>query len=610
MQTGGVNNVTNTLTLNGFGTYELAGGRLNAGTINVNSGASFYFDGGTANFTTLNQTGGIVASGSAASSGNGSGTELVSAFGFILPPSAAGGAPVTLSGATFNQSGGTNNAGALILGQNGGVGIYSLSGGTLTAASELIGSGAGVNISPGLFTQIGASTNSVSGAVTVGEGSYYELQGGGMTAVALEVNSGGTLNQSAGSASVAGNTYNSGTVSITAGTFSTGANFVDTGIIVLEGGTLTANTITVNSGGTFAFNGGAANFSRFNLNEGGTASASGDEVLDIAGQSNSTYTFTQNGGANNVAGALVAGAASGNTGAYLLKAGTLSASSETVGLDGTGTFTQTGGTNTASGLTVGGSGSGTYDLQGGTLNATTITVDSGGNFYFDGGTANYTNFDLTSGTVASGTSSSLASAGFAGSGSEVIAGGVGLKLTFTQTGGTNTTDSLAIGSFSTSGGGVGGVFLPGVYDLKADHGLSATTINVNYDGSFYFDFTPLNVAGVHFGPTFTTFNLVGGTVVAGSPDDLAGASGSQYYGTGSDESFAGPGSLTPPTSLGSLPIVTGGETFNQSGGTNYAGDLTLGAPGGKIISGESPRVFRREQQHLSGNVRRLQPFEG
>ena len=186
--------------------------------------------------------------------------------------------------------------------------------------------------------------------------------------------------------------------------------------------------------------------------------------------------------------------------------------------------------------------------------------------------------------MASGTPSSLASAGFAGSGSEVIAGGVGLKLTFTQTGGTNTTDSLAIGSFSTSGGGVGGVFLPGVYDLKADHGLSATTINVNYDGSFYFDFTPLNVAGVHFGPTFHDFQSRRRDCRRGIAGRSRWSFGLAILWDGIARSFAGPGSLTPPRPVWLFADSHWGrERFNQSGGTNYAGDLTFGVPpGGRV----------------------------
>ena len=68
--------MTNALTLNGFGTYDLRGGTLKAGTITVNGGGNFYFNGGTANYTTFNQTGGIVASGTAASPAGTSAVEI------------------------------------------------------------------------------------------------------------------------------------------------------------------------------------------------------------------------------------------------------------------------------------------------------------------------------------------------------------------------------------------------------------------------------------------------------------------------------------------------------------------------------------------------------
>jgi hypothetical protein len=52
------------------------------------------------------------------------------------------------------------------------------------------------------------------------------LQGGFLTAGALQINSGGTLNQSDGSASITANAVNAGTLTITGGTFSTGADFI------------------------------------------------------------------------------------------------------------------------------------------------------------------------------------------------------------------------------------------------------------------------------------------------------------------------------------------------------------------------------------------------
>src|SRR5208337_4082131 len=192
-------------------------------------------------------------------------------------------------------------------------------GGTLSAANETIGrDGAGT------LTQSGTSTNTIGGQLTIA--------------------------QNAGS----------------------------TGAYNLRGGTLNAGTITVNTGGVFGFDGGSANFGSFNLN-GGAVTASADEVLDTAGQSNSNYTLTHAAGSNTVAGTLVVGAAAGNTGIYQLQGGTLSAANETIGRDGAGTLAQSGTTtNTVSGqLTIAqnAGSTGAYNLRGGTLNAGTIAVN-------------------------------------------------------------------------------------------------------------------------------------------------------------------------------------------------------------------------------------------
>jgi PEP-CTERM motif-containing protein len=61
------------------------------------------------------------------------------------------------------------------------------------------------------------------------------LQGGFLTAGALQINSGGTLNQSDGSASITANAANAGTLTITGGTFSTGADFINTGTVAVTG---------------------------------------------------------------------------------------------------------------------------------------------------------------------------------------------------------------------------------------------------------------------------------------------------------------------------------------------------------------------------------------
>ena len=448
LQTGGVNNVTGALTVEGFGVYDLQGGALKAGTIEVNSGGSFYFDGGTANYTTFNLSGGVVASGtatwlaSASASNMGTGAEVVSAPGSLTAPSAPGALPRVSGGATFNQSGmvtfnqlgeavagsgSLNDAGALTLGLNGGVGVYNFSGGVLNAVSETIG---GDIASFGLFNQT-AGLNTVSGALTVGGGSYFALSGGTsfaqsnyseLSAGSVQVDSGGSFGQSGGSAAIGAlSVANGGSYALSGGglrgqtetvagsfTQSGGGNggglltIENGGVYDLRGGTLSINT-TIGAAGQLVFDGGAIgnralNAQSITLNSGGSVTSNGNELID-----NSAI------------------------------------------------FTQTGGTNTTANLTVVSPTStnayGAYDLQGGVLNAGTISVNAvntslvggSGYFYFDGGTANYTTFNLNGGVVASGAPGSLASAGFAGSGNETVSG-----ATFNQTGGSNTTEGLVI----------------------------------------------------------------------------------------------------------------------------------------------------------------------
>jgi hypothetical protein len=112
----------------------------------VGGSGYFYFDGGTANYTTFNLAGGVVASGtatslaSASASNMGTGAEVVSGPGSLTTPSAPGALPTVSGGVTFNQSGmvtfnqlgqvvagsgSLNDAGALTLGLNGGVGVYN-----------------------------------------------------------------------------------------------------------------------------------------------------------------------------------------------------------------------------------------------------------------------------------------------------------------------------------------------------------------------------------------------------------------------------------------------------------------------------------------------------
>jgi PEP-CTERM motif len=479
LQTGGTNNVTGTLAINAFGTYDLQGGTLNAGTIGVEGSGSFYFDGGTASFTTFNQTGGTVASGMAASLASaaahlyfGTGSEIVSAAGSLTPSVTAGASPMVSGGATVNQSDGTNYAGALTLGLNGGVGVYNLSGGgTLKAIREMIG---GDSASAGLFNQTGG-TNSLENALggdplSVGANSLYEISGSGseLNTSGLEIRANGAFDQAQGvveageirlqgsaAYTLSGGTLKSGDDvdesegEIVSGAFtqsggdntllgnlpkppnspnqSVGLAIENGGLYDLQGGRLFLNT-RVNSGGTFQFDGGQ-NLGTFTLEAGGTVTSSGAETIQAP--------FFQLGGSNTTTKLAVAGSVDFGSGTYDLQGGTLNAG--TIGVEGVGAFNQTGGQ---------------ANVTGAVNNLGTVTLGAGGTFSVGGA---YTNVGITllEGGTLQASGGILAAGGLIGgtgtlAGAVIVSGGIvqvgaspdalHIEGAYKQTGGTITFD--------------------------------------------------------------------------------------------------------------------------------------------------------------------------
>ena len=255
LQLGGVNNVTSALTINGFGTYDLKGGTLNAASISVQAGGVFAFDGGSATFNNFTDSGSVVA---------GPATVLTSNCGCAQGNEVVAGAAGSYTPSTFTQlSGSTNQVGTLSVGNSGfAQGVYNLQGGQLLATnSESIGNGGGAK-----FTQSGSSNNTISsgsGALTVSGAAFrtvisgfsvstpttYELQGGSLSTAAT------------GSETIGG---------------SGGA-----GDFEQTGGTNTTGNLRINPNGTYTLSGGA-------LFVGGD--------MDVNGQiQNSYYNIHQNG---------------------------------------------------------------------------------------------------------------------------------------------------------------------------------------------------------------------------------------------------------------------------------------------------------------------------
>jgi hypothetical protein len=465
LQTGGINTVSGTLTLNGFGTYDLQGGTLKADTIAINNGGKFWFDGGNlaggssgVTAIALND-GGAVAAGSAANPGDGTGTEIIQSSTTTIQLAATGGVLTSITGATsLTQTGisSTNLAGSILLGQDAGtVGIYNLQSGSVKAGSETIGGGLGGG--EGLFWQSGG-TNTV-GTLTVQSGNLpgtLSITPAGCTLLCLGQqtnNPSGGYMLTGGTLMATSETINMGAFTQSAGTNTMiGALTLNTiGTYDLNGGALTALTIAVNPGGSLNLDGGALNFATMTIAGATSGFAAGNPVAAVTASGDedlANSTVTQSGmiasgagsSSNTVSGNLVIGTSAGTTATYNLQGGTLSATNEIVGQAGTpllaglcnglicvpssgatGTLTQSGGSNFVSGtltLAQNPGASGTYDLQGGTLTAGTIAINPGGTFKFDGGTASFSTMTIAGAT--SGFAAGNPVAAVTASGDEVI----------------------------------------------------------------------------------------------------------------------------------------------------------------------------------------------
>ncbi len=471
----------------------------------------------------------------------------------------------------FNQSAGSNSvAGALGLGANAGaVGTYTLSGGTLAARVEMVGvNGTGTLTQTGGTNTVGPNdggTTSFAGinvsngdlAVGVSGSGTYNLRGGSLTATLNEIL--GTFNGSTGQFTQSGTSTN--TVGGTLFVNFTGVS----GSYDLRGGTLGANAVDVNNGGTFRFDGGSANFSTFSLATGGTVTASGNEVLASSGLYTAS-TFTETGGTNTVAGALVLGGPPGTTD--------------------------------------------TYDLQAGVLTAPTVQVNAGGTFKFDGGTANVRTYTLATGGAATA------------AGNEAIgAAGPYTTTSFTQTGGTNTVagvlglgaESGTTGIYTLNGGalsakaeliggsGTGTVTQTGGTNTIGPNDGGVSSFYAGSNGLISLRNGDLAVGGFGSG----TYNLRGGSLTATANEFLGTFFGSvgQFTQSGTSTNTVG-GTLVLAESAGTSGSydlqggtlganavqVNGGGTFHLEGGSvtagaggfNNAGLLSVSGAGGSI----------------------------
>jgi hypothetical protein len=315
----------------GNGTYSMAGGSMTTPRIVIGGSGptSFNHSGGT---VTVPGTGSTSINGISIGNG-GTQTATYNLSGASASLSVPGTTTVgDFSVGTFNQSGGNNTAGTLVVGGRAGIaGQYFLSGNALLGA---------FNVTVGLN----------------GNGQFHQ-SGGTHTATTLQ------LGQNAGS---------TGAYDISAGTLNLqnlniqgGGN----GQFVLNSGSVTvANGININS----------ATSGSIYFIEGGTLSAGFVNVQDSFGSLSSL--FTQIGGAVTLGSLLISGAHSN----YSLTGGSLQVQfNET--LAGS-SFSQSDGSHTVNGtLTIGDSAS--YGLSGGTLTASLLQVLHNGVLFLSSGSS-------------------------------------------------------------------------------------------------------------------------------------------------------------------------------------------------------------------------------
>ncbi len=340
-------------------------------------------------------------------------------------------------------------------------------------------------------------------------------------------------------------------------------------------------------------------FGTYNLSNVGTLTA-GTEFIGYAGTGGGI--FTQSGGTNNVTNALVIGQTGTNlSNAYNLSGGTINFgvnASLYVGNAARGTFTQSAGSVNFSGassaLTIGTAAASTgnlYTLSGtgvitgvgrisiglsgsGTMTQTggSITLGAGGTFAVgdSSGSTGFYNLSATTGT------GSLAADSFI-----VANAGNG---TFSQSGGTVTTNGVNVGLFS---GGIGAINqTAGTLNVNGS-GLISFGTNVGASGTYTIDASAgasaLNATALRIGDGGTgTFTENGGTVTissVGTIGRLAGSNGT--YNLNSGILNAG----VNPTPVNFFVGGSGTGTMNQAGGTfTLAGgsqaSLSLGSTGG------------------------------
>jgi fibronectin-binding autotransporter adhesin len=441
---------------------------------------------------------------------------------------------VGASGAgTLTQTGGTNTANYLVLGENGtGNGTYNLKSGTLAGTGgEVVGyQGTGV------FNQSGGSNSTAGSTLSVG--------GDGGT---------GTYNLS-GSGSLSSPDEligypGSGTFAQTGGTNTTSELFLgsggDSATYTLSGGTLTVNgPITAGSNGTFNLNGGTLAVSggiQVNaLNIGAAAAYTNAAGKQITASQLSNSGTLVNQGTLSLSGTL------GNSGTLQLAGGTLS---------GSGTWSNTNGSLSGYGTVSGTATFSNYGLV--TQNAGTLTFSNTGTNY------NYGNWNLLAGYQLQLSGSTLINTGTVNLDSGYVAG-------------TGTLNN-ALGGTITGPGAISTTFANGGV-LALSGGTTSVSNAFTNSGQIQLSASSASLNGA----TITNTGLIAGTgTVANAINNTSGTI----------QAVSGTLGLTGALSnsgTGVISALTGARLLVSSGVATNAGTIQLAGGtydnGGQIMS--------------------------
>jgi autotransporter-associated beta strand protein len=554
------------------GIYNLLGGYLLTGSTQGNTHEYIGYS-GTGTFV---QTGGdhvVLQELDLGYNARSCGTYSLSGTGVLSAPIEKIACDPTAS-ALFQQSGGSNNTSAVVIGSGG---TLQVSGGTLQVNGPITSQGVLEGGGTGIISLSGSSILDLSQGTLMNTSKLSLIMGADSLVI---VPAGFNTATGFSSYQTLGLTHTAGTTLVVppGQGFTGGGSISDPvncqGSIISMSPPYAPSPINLNNGLTLS---GTGSVSVQNVTINDTTSAMNSGLLSVSGTQYIGFSgkgsFAQSGGTNIVTGTayysfsvLALGCNAGDSGTYNLSgSGMLVATSEYIGYSGSGNFTQTGGSNTCNrDIVLGYSAcsSGTYSLsRSGYLSATSETAGSAGTgtFIQSGGTNICGNLDIgdcnTNGNgglyILSG--SGLLSAQYEGLDTYVFSRG-----TFTQSGGTNNCKSLSFGGMPYGGDGIynlnGGVLL-----LSGLQYFSGTSATLNFSGG------TMEALASFSGNVPMTLGTSGG----GAIFDTAG------YSVTLSGSLSGPGNLTKVDS-GTLILAT---TNSYSGNTLVSGGtLALSSP--------------------------------